>query len=73
MDINIFNNSNDFLDSYFNDYDIIFMNIEMMGVNGIEVSREIRKVYKRVVTMVITNMAQFAINGYEVFLEVLNI
>lgn len=61
-----FHNPNDFLNSYSRDYDLVLLDIEMPGLNGIETAKELRRVDSRVVLMFITNMAQYAINGYEV-------
>lgn len=62
----IWNNPYEFLDTNISEFDIILLDIEMPGINGIEVARELRKRDSKVVIMFITNMAQYAINGYEV-------
>ncbi len=64
--VSIFYNPNDFLMNYSRDYDLVLMDIEMPGLNGIETARELRRMDSRVVLMFITNMAQYAIHGYEV-------
>lgn len=64
--VSVFHHPNDFLGSFSESYDLILMDIEMPGLNGIETAREIRRMDKRVVIIFITNMAQYAINGYEV-------
>ena len=66
INISVFHNPNDFLTNYSKDYDMVLMDIEMPGLNGIETARELRRMDERVVLMFITNMAQYAINGYEV-------
>ncbi len=48
------------------DYDIILMDIEMGIMNGMEAAVEIRKRDTQVVIIFITNMAQYAIQGYQV-------
>ncbi|MBQ1490336.1 MAG: response regulator transcription factor [Blautia sp.] len=55
-----------FLSSYQPDYDIVFMDIEMPGINGMETARRLRKIDGQVILIFITHMAQFAISGYEV-------
>lgn len=55
-----------FLDEYNYDADLIFLDVEMPGLNGIEAARELRRKDQNVVIMFITNMAQYAICGYEV-------
>lgn len=47
-------------------YDIIFFDIEMEHLNGMDAAKEIRKKDDHVVMVFITNMAQYAIEGYEV-------
>lgn len=47
-------------------YDIIFMDIELPGMNGMEGARRLRTMDPVVVLIFITNMAQFAVQGYEV-------
>lgn len=55
-----------FLSEFRKVYDIIFMDIEMPGLNGMDAAFKIRKVDKQVVLIFVTNMAHFAVKGYEV-------
>ncbi len=55
-----------FLRSYAPGYDLIFMDIEMPGLNGIETARELRERDESVQLIFTTNMAQYAIQGYSV-------
>lgn len=47
-------------------YDIIFTDIEMPGIDGMEAAKRIRELDGEVVLVFITNMAQYAIGGYAV-------
>lgn len=47
-------------------YDVLFLDVEMPGVDGLEAARSIRKIDEYVAIIFVTNMAQYAINGYEV-------
>ena len=47
-------------------FDIMIFDIDMPGMNGMDAAREIRKRDNTVVIMFVTNVAQYAINGYEV-------
>ena len=66
MEIKVFHNPNTFLEQYRSDYDLILMDIEMPGLDGIQTARELRRTDPNVILIFITNMAQYAINGYEV-------
>lgn len=61
-----FSNPTEFLENYIGDFDLIFLDIAMPGVNGIEVAREIRKKDQKVILIFITSLGQFALQGYEV-------
>ncbi len=47
-------------------YDIIFLDILMSNLNGIETSKYIRKIDNSVNIVFLTSSSEFAINGYEV-------
>ena len=47
-------------------YDIIFLDIEMPAMNGMDTAHEIRKSNGETVLVFVTYMAQYAIKGYEV-------
>lgn len=66
-DIRLFNDGDMIIDNYAGNYDIIFFDIEMKRMNGMESARVIRKLDENVIIIFITNMAQYAIQGYEVF------
>ena len=58
-----FSNGVDLLEGYTPQYDIILLDIEMPGLNGMEAAERLRLVDGDVVLMFVTNMAQYAING----------
>lgn len=47
-------------------YDIIFLDIEMPEMNGMDVARSVRRADTDAALIFVTNMAQYAIRGYEV-------
>lgn len=65
-DIRLFDDGDMIIDNYAGNYDIIFFDIEMKRMNGMESARIIRKLDENVIIIFITNMAQYAIQGYEV-------
>ena len=54
------------LEKYEPVYDILIFDIDMPGTNGLDTARLIRRTDERVIILFITNIAQYAINGYEV-------
>lgn len=63
--IRIFNNSASFLDKY-QSYDLIFRDIEMPGLSGREAAKKLRESDENATIIFVTNMAQFAVEGYSV-------
>lgn len=53
-----------FLDGY-NGYDLVFMDIEMPYLNGLEGALRLRKKDREAVLIFVTNMANYAVRGYE--------
>lgn len=66
IDVKAFQDGNKIVFDYQPVYDIILMDIEMPGMDGMTAAGEIRKVDKDVIIIFITNMAQYAIQGYKV-------
>lgn len=64
--ISVFQDGAEILKDYQPIYDIILLDIEMPGINGMETAERIRQMDQDVVLMFITNMASYAILGYEV-------
>ncbi len=61
-----FRDGYDLVEGYSGEFSIIFMDIEMSLMNGMEAAEEIRKVDEEVAIVFVTNMAQYAISGYKV-------
>lgn len=62
----VFKNGLDFLDAYHPGYDIIYMDIELPGLDGMKTAKRLRMTDPYVGLIFITNMAQYAVKGYEV-------
>lgn len=66
FDIAFFGDALAFLDSYRRIYDMVFMDIELPFINGMEAAKRLREIDQQVILIFVTNMAQFAVKGYEV-------
>ncbi len=66
FDIFEYTDGDDLVNEYTEDFDIIFLDIEMKRMNGMETAQSIRKIDDNVIIIFITNMAQYAIKGYSV-------
>lgn len=55
-----------FLRTYRSDYDLIFLDIQMPNMNGMDAAKEIREIDKTVLIVFITCLGQCAIEGYQV-------
>lgn len=64
--VSVFGDGAEILEDYQPLYDIILLDIEMPKVNGMKAAEEIRAQDAGVTLMFITNMANYAIRGYEV-------
>lgn len=54
------------LENYSADYDVIFMDIKMPYLNGMDAAHRLRELDANVLLIFVTNMTQYAVNGYEV-------
>lgn len=61
-----YENAMSFLEQYHGNHDLVMMDIEMPGMNGMEAAERLRKIDGEVVLVFVTNMAQYAVKGYEV-------
>ena len=65
-EISVFERSSLFLDGYRGNYDVVFMDIELPDIDGMEAAKRLRAVDPDVVLIFVTNMSQYAVGGYAV-------
>lgn len=66
LQITAFSDGSQVITNYQKGFDIIFLDIEMPEIGGMDAAERIRTVDPDVVLIFVTNMAQYAIRGYEV-------
>lgn len=66
IDVDAYCNGFDFLSVFDSRYDAVFLDIQMPDMNGIQVAEEIRATDQRVKIVFITNLGQYAVQGYAV-------
>lgn len=55
-----------FLEAYGAGFDLVFLDIEMPHLDGMDTATELRKIDPDVILIFVTNMAQYALRGYDV-------
>lgn len=66
FEISYFNSGMDFITDYSPVYDIVFMDIEMPLMSGMETAKKLRERDDKICIIFITRMAKYAIEGYSV-------
>lgn len=61
-----FRNGVALLENYSAEYDLIFLDIQMPHMDGMEAARRIRMLDETVLLVFVTNLTQFAVDGYTV-------
>ena len=61
-----FESGDAFLENYTKIWNLVLLDIEMPGADGMETARKIREMDEETFLVFVTNMAQYAIRGYEV-------
>lgn len=64
--INCFADGREIVEDYKPSYDLIFLDIEMEHLDGMSAAKQIRMVDKHTIIVFVTQMAQYAVKGYEV-------
>ncbi len=64
--VTVYKNAVAFLENYRADADVIFLDIVMPYMDGMQAAKKLREVDSTVLLIFVTSMAQYAIHGYEV-------
>lgn len=64
--VTVFSSAVDFLTNYVPKYDLVFMDIDMPYLDGMSAAKKLRETDDKVCIIFVTNLAKFAIKGYEV-------
>ena len=65
-EITVYSSAESFLTGYRGSFGIVFMDIELPDMNGMDAAKRLRKLDAGVVLIFVTNMAHFAVGGYAV-------
>lgn len=61
-----YSSGEEFLSAYKNQFDLVLMDIELPDRDGMSVCHDLRKLDAGVIIIFVTNLAQYAVKGYEV-------
>ena len=61
-----YKDSTSLLEQFHSQFDLVFLDIEVPGKNGMETAQEIRKIDNLTILVFLTNFSKYAVNGYEV-------
>ncbi|GAB3186424.1 LytR/AlgR family response regulator transcription factor [Nesterenkonia suensis] len=66
FEVSTFSSGEEFTSPYRAEFDLIFLDVQMPGLDGFETAQRIRNLDDQVIIVFVTNMAHLAIRGYEV-------
>lgn len=66
VEITWFSDAFSLLENYSSDVSVLFMDIQMKMMSGMEAAQKIRKIDPYVLIVFVTNLAQYAVEGYSV-------
>ena len=66
ISVRVYKDGIDFLSNYRPEADVVFLDVEMPILSGIEVAHKLRNIDPYVCIIFVTNMVQYALRGYEV-------
>jgi len=67
FDLKFFTSGEEFLNCYKDkQFEIVLMDIDLPGLNGMQTAKKLRELDQEVAVIFVTNLAQYAVEGYEV-------
>jgi len=66
LEVFCFESGTQFLEACAEEFDLVFLDIDMPGLDGMKTAQELRQIDKNICIIFVTNLAQYAIRGYEV-------
>lgn len=68
-ELHVFDNGSDMLDHYYSvgGYDLLLLDIQLPGMDGVSVARQVRQKDDKVLIAFITSMTAYAVQGYSVY------
>lgn len=66
LSVRVFSNAIDFISGFKAEYDLLFLDIKMPLLDGMEVAEKVREKDPYVLIVFVTNMQQYALKGYSV-------
>ena len=66
LQVSYYEDGCDFIEKFINQFDIVFCDIQMKFLGGIETAKKLREKNQSTILIFITNLSEFAIQGYEV-------
>ncbi len=66
VSVSCFSDAKAFFDAFVGQFSLVILDIDMPGMNGIDAARLLRQKDRDVLIMFVTNMPQYALEGYEV-------
>ena len=66
LSVDSFVGGESFLSAFDHHYDIVLLDIEMQGIDGMETARRLREMDEKVCLLFVTYLASFAVQGYSV-------
>lgn len=64
--VEVFSSGEELLENYSDNIDLILLDIQMEGLNGMDTARKIREIDKKVEIIFTTSLVEYVLEGYEV-------